>query len=97
MLQCTAHKCSIILIFKHKSLRMRRTYASKCELCPSNAKYRVIKFNFKYVPTPHPQTQDALWPTDFRKKIYTTYPRGILGVGGNRVVEAKEISFQLKT
>ena len=42
---------------------MRKTYALKCEVCPSDAKYRVIKFNFKYVP---PETQDALWPTNFR-------------------------------
>ena len=36
---------------------MRKTYASKCEVCPLNAKYmyRVIKFNFKYV-----SIQDAL-------------------------------------
>ena len=44
---------------------MRKTYASKWEVCPSNAKYRVIKVIFKYAP---PQTQDALWPTNFRNK-----------------------------
>ena len=49
--------------FKHYPLRMRKTYASKFEVCPSNAKYCVIKFNFKYVP---PQTQVALWPTNNR-------------------------------
>ena len=41
--------------FKHLSLRMRKTYASKCEVCPSNAKYRVLKFNFKYVPPSDPR------------------------------------------
>ena len=34
---------------------MRKTYASKCEVCPSNAKYRVLKFNFKYVPPSDPR------------------------------------------
>ena len=36
---------------------MRKIYASECEVCSSNAKYGVIKFNFKYVDH---QTQDAL-------------------------------------
>ena len=69
---------------------MRKTYALKCEVCPSDAKYRVIKFNFKYVPPWDPRRPLA------NEFSYTTYPSGILGLGGNRVVEAKEISIQLK-
>ena len=58
--------------------------ASKYQVCPSNAKYRVIKFNLKYVPPPRPKTP-------FGQQIFET------NILGNRLVEAKEINNQLKT
>ena len=43
---------------------MRKTYTSKCEVGPSNAKY-VIKFNFKYITPSDPRRPLA---TNFRNK-----------------------------
>ena len=74
---------------------MCKTYASKWEVFLSNAKYHVIKFNFKYVPPSDPR---RLLANEFSYQTYTTYPSGILGVGegggeGKRLIEAKEISI----
>ena len=73
---------------------MRKTYASTCEVCSSNAKYHAIKFNFKDVP--HLDSRRP-FANEFSQLMYITYPSDILGLEGNRVVEAKEISIQLKT
>ena len=68
--------------FKYQSLRMPKTYASKCEVCPSNAKYRVIKFIFKCAS---PQTQDGIWPTNFRSKyIQNIQVASWVGGGGGQ-------------
>ena len=75
---------------------MRKTYASKCEVCHSTAKYRKSKFNFKYVPPPHLRHK-----MPFGQRIFITNIHNIskwrFGSSGNSVVEAKEINIQLKT
>ena len=51
---------------------MCKTYEYSCEVCPSNAKYRVIKFIFLILSMFPTQTHDTLWPTNFRSK-YTEH------------------------
>ena len=72
---------------------MSKTYASNSEVCLSNSKYRVIKFNFEYVPPKTPFGQRIFIRNIHNKSKWHLGSGG----GGDRVVEAKEISIQLKT
>ena len=59
--------------------------------------YRVIKFNFKYVPLSESDPRHPLANKFFITSIYNISKWHLGSSGGNRVIEAKEISIQLKT
>ena len=46
---------SKIVNTSHCTCARDKLYASRCEVCHSNDKYHVIKFNIKYVPPLDPR------------------------------------------